>query len=61
MQIIKSIADVEKFAGSINPHTISIGSIIVKKTDLKFVICPCFLDNTLDRYIIRASLAKSDV
>ncbi|MBA7577287.1 hypothetical protein ES708_19134 [subsurface metagenome] len=60
-EIPKIKAAVDRFAGRINTQIITTGIMTGKNASLKLFISPCFIDNTLAIYIIRASLAKSDV
>lgn len=59
--VVKSMAAVEKLAGNINPQTIKTGIIIGINASLKSFICSCRFESNLAKYIINASLAKSDV
>ena len=54
---VKSAFD--KFAGIINAQIINTGVMTGKKPFLKSLMTSCFLLNILDKYINKASLAKS--
>jgi hypothetical protein len=56
----KSKPAVEKSEGAIKPHTIITGIIIGTNAPLKSLINSCRFPIDLARYIINASLAKSE-
>lgn len=60
-QVTKRRAAVEKLAGNINPQTINTGNRSGTKADLKLFISSCFFDNKRAKYMIKVSLAKSEV
>ena len=61
MLVTNKIAAVEKLAGKINVQIKIAGMMTGKNPDLKCLIYSCFLLSTRARYMIRKSLATSEL
>ena len=60
-EVTNKISAVERLAGIIRPQTTTTGKTNVTTKPLKSSTLSCRKDKALARYIINASLAKSDV